>query len=208
MQKRARHGRDAERIAGPRDRVSTSLARYPCFIIVRHRSSLLSSSVYGRCTVIISHPRRGHGIGREPKSNNKRIYVRFRRSREFRAIAEEKEEGKNERGRAASKKGASGTLSPTSRCRARASASARAHASARALRLSRDKGRLIQGPTDVHAHTHQPFVYRAAHSSTARRIDETRGRDRVSSMSVLTQVRTVEPETRQFSSYIYVYIYT
>lgn len=79
-------------------------------------------------------------------------YVRFRRSGEF--LARQREEGKNELralrlacsfAATASKKETSDTLSPTSWCRARAT---------RALFGSpRDKGRLIQGPTDMHAHT-------------------------------------------------------
>jgi len=107
-------------------------------------------------------------------------------------LAEQKEEGKNERAAAASKKRGFGytfadLAVPGERARARASG--------RALRLSRDKGRLIQGPTDVHAHMHRPFVYRAAaHSSTARRIEETRGRDRVSSMPLLSRERERERE--------------
>lgn len=51
----------------------------------------------------------------------------------------------------------------------------------RALRLSRDKGRLIQGPTDVHAHTHRPLRVRAAHSSAAFALHRGRYRDEVSS---------------------------
>lgn len=69
----------------------------------------------------------------------------------------------------------------------------------RALRRSRDKGRLIQGPTDVHAHTHRALRVRAAHSSAASALH--RGcRDEVSSTIKFLLSLTFKSQTRWIMS--------